>query len=234
MVEKGRTLLSRGDDPTQTLDLAETKILKALEINPDADMVYFLQGNSQRFRGELAIRRGENPGPFFEAAFKAFDTGIRISPKNMEGYTEAAEARLCEARWLVGEQKTPTSAIKKSRNLAAETLKLNPTFSRAQRAIAEAHLVEGLWAASQNQSPLKHLESAHEAILKPLETNPGEAESHQVLAEIHLARARWLRSQDREFQEDVKKGLLAVERSLEINSLSMVSERVRTELEALA
>ncbi|RLE21546.1 MAG: hypothetical protein DRJ65_15840 [Acidobacteria bacterium] len=233
LVEKGRTILAVGDDPSSALDLAEPQLLRALKIDPNADLAIFSQGNSQRFRAELAIRRGEDPAPFFKAAFRFFDTGLDVSPQNMEGYTEAAEARLSEARWLIGEERNPNPVIKKSRDLAGETLKLNPTFSRAQRAIAEAHLVESLWSASQGRSPLKELQSAQNAILELLETKPGEADNYQVLAEIHLARARWLKEQAGEFQEDVEKGLLAVERSLEINSRSMAAARILTELEAV-
>lgn len=233
LVEKGRTLLALGDDPTPTLDLADTEILRALEIDPKENMTYFLQGNSLRFRADFALRQGENPAPLFAATFKSFDAGINVSPKNMEGYTEAAEARLSEARWLISKHENPSPTIKKSRDLAAETLKLNPTFSRAHRVVAESHLVKGLWIAAQGQSPLKELQRAQNAMLELLETKPGEAENHQVLAEIHLARARWLDGQGRDVLNDIETGLKAAERSLEINPRLSTAERIRTDLHGL-
>lgn len=233
LVEKSRVQHDMGLDPTETLESAFVEIRRTIAADANLDMPHFLMGNAGRIEAERAILKGEDPSPIFQTAFKSFDTGLTINPRNMEGYTETAEARLAQARWLVDENRNPTPAIEECLSKAAETLKLNPAFSRAQRAIAEAHLLGARWEIARGRSPLPLLEAALGEIEKPITEKPDEADSYRILGAIHLARAQWLDSRGETCRADVEAGLDAINRSLEINSLPASARQIQSDLQAL-
>jgi serine/threonine-protein kinase len=233
LTEKATDRMRAGHNPGETFDQAEAEIRRAIETGPALDLPYFLMGNLMSGRAELVLQRAGNPQSFLRKAFENYAKGLEINPGNMEGYTEAADSRITEARRLITQGKNPVPTLKRCRDLAGETLKLNPSFSRARRVIVESHLIQGLWLASREQSPLEMLDSAQEATLELLETAQGEADNHRLLAEIHLARARWFRAHDNQISVDVEDGLAAAKRSLEINDRSMAARHILTELEAL-
>jgi len=238
LVERARSRLDGGADPTPLLERVARTLDRAESINPGLPVIDFLRTIAATLAARYARLSGGDPLPILERGLACSDRALKADPRNAEGWSERAELSLEGARAEIGAGRAPLGWIDRGIASASKALELHPGFVQALRLRAALELESARWRTLSGTSPEAALRRASRDLDSAAKISPNDALTATLRARVALLRGRWrarsgdLRSAAASFREGIEAARAAVAANGRLGEALLVRAELAGELAA--
>ncbi len=230
-LEIARYQTDHGLDADPTLAEARQFQERAVALLPGLEGTHFRLAEVHALAAELALLRGQDPGPALLAARGELREMARINPDGAPDVSLlAGDLDLTEARGRLEGGLSPLSALASAQRRFSEAAWGNPTLADAWRLRAEAVLVEVRWRMARGQDAGPTLARVGRDLEGAAKRDRRDALVLTVMAEQRQARVDWRHSRGQAAGPDLDEGLALADRALALNASLARAMAVRASL----
>jgi tetratricopeptide (TPR) repeat protein len=188
---RATSLISKGEDPRESLRMAMEVARKGLEEFPHSPDLFSFLGESHLLSGQWEMEHGMDPLQSLEAARVACEEGLKCEPGSPQLRINLGCAHSFRSRWEGRCGRDPESSLRSAIEAFSAAVEKLSCWVEAQRYLGASLQELGEWEARQGRDPMASLERAVAALEAVLARDPGNLEARWSLGVTYQSIGDW-------------------------------------------